>query len=219
MHRADARAKVVVLVLFSVGLFFIPPGWGLLAAACLVAAVFAASRLPARAVFLTPAPVSTICVLTLFCKSLAFADGAMRLSIEGFLEGGFLSLRICLLVWAGLILCYSTTSTQLVRAFLWYMEPLRRFHIPVNDIAMVLSIALRFIPLIAYEYDQIRQAQWSRGAAFDRGGLYQRLRAHARVLLPLIVGLFRRADRLASAMDVRCYGMEKPPSGCYDDTR
>lgn len=188
-------------------------------ATCLTVAVFLASRLPVRAVFLTPAPVYAICALTLLCKSLAFSEGAMHLSWVGFLEGGFLCLRICLLVWAGLILCYSTTSTQLVKAFLWYMKPLRKLHVPVDDIAMVLSIALRFIPLIACEYDQVRQAQWSRGAAFDRGGPYQRIRAHARVLLPLILGLFRRADRLACAMDVRCYGMEKPPPRCYDDTR
>ncbi len=96
------------------------------------------------------------------------------------------------------------------------MGPLRAIKVPVDDIAMVFSIALRFIPLIIAEYEQVKDAQWSRGASFDEGGLMKRLRAHVAILMPLVVGLFRRADRLAMAMEARCYGMEKSERGCYD---
>ena len=136
-------------------------------------------------------------------------DAGMAFSAAGLSRGCLIGVRICLLVWASLIVCYATTSTQLVAAFLWFLRPLRAVRVPVDDVAMTLSIALRFIPLIAVEYDQIRDAQWARGAAFDEGGPVRRIRAHVAILLPLIVGLFRRADRLAEAMDARCHGLRK----------
>lgn len=206
----DARAKVILLLIYSIGIFFV--GWGGMAVACLLfAGAFAVSRLPVRAVFGMVIPVYALAALTLVLNAFGSTQGIM-FTTEGLARGCFFALRICLLVWASLIVCYSTTSTQLVDAFVWFMRPLRALHVPVDDIAMVFSIALRFIPLIVAEYEQVKDAQWSRGATFDEGGLIRRIRAHAAILMPLIVGLFRRADKLAQAMDARCYGMENRPS-------
>ncbi len=216
VHRADARAKVILLLIYSVGIFFVDAWWGMLVAAALLGAAFVASRLPWRAVFLTVMPVYLLAAITVVFNMFPYADGTVGLSVDGLVRGCFFALRICLLVWASMIVCYATTSTQLVDAFVWFMQPLRALRVPVDDIAMVFSIALRFIPLIVAEYEQVKEAQWSRGATFDEGSLFARIKAHAAILMPLVVGLFRRADRLAMAMDARCYGMENKRSGCYD---
>lgn len=218
VHRVDARAKIILLLVFSAGILFLDAWWEMGAACVALFIIFALSRLPVRSIFLSVVPVYVLAAITVAFNAFAFdEDAGIVFSADGLAHGCFLALRICLLVWASLIVCYSTTSTQLVSAFLWFLRPLRALRVPVDDIAMVLSIALRFIPLIAAEYEQVKDAQWSRGATFDEGGPVRRIRAHAAILTPLIVGLFRRADRLAMAMDARCYGMEKARSRCYDD--
>lgn len=215
----DARAKIVLLLIYSIGIFFVG-WWSLGLATVLLLGAFAASRLPVKSVFLMVVPVYILAAITIFFNAFGYAaGGGFGFTVEGLVRGCYFALRICLLVWASLIVCYSTTSTQLVDAFIWFMRPLRALRVPVNDIAMVFSIALRFIPLIVAEYEQVRDAQWSRGATFDEGGIIARLRAHSAILMPLVVGLFRRADRLAMAMDARCYGMEKQRPRCYDDSR
>lgn len=210
VHRADARAKLVLLLVYSVGLLFVGTWWGMAVAAALLLGAFVAARLPVRPVFLVPAPAYVLVAVTVAFNAFSYGpDAGMAFSAAGLSRGCLIGVRICLLVWASLIVCYATTSTQLVAAFLWFLRPLRAVRVPVDDVAMALSIALRFIPLIAVEYDQIRDAQWARGAAFDEGGPVRRIRAHVAILLPLIVGLFRRADRLAEAMDARCHGLKK----------
>lgn len=124
----------------------------------------------------------------------------------GFARGCFFAVRIILLVVGSLVVTYTTTSTELTNALSSFLRPLRRLGVPVDDIAMVFSLALRFIPVTAEELARVHDAQQARGASFDVGGLWQRLRAWQTVLIPLFVGLFRRADSLAVAMDARCYG-------------
>ena len=114
--------------------------------------------------------------------------------------------RIVLLVVASLAVTYTTTSTELTDALGFFLRPLKRLGVPTDDIAMVFSLALRFIPVTAEEFGRVHDAQWARGASFAEGSLWERLRAWQTVLIPLFVGLFRRADSLAVAMDARCYG-------------
>ena len=111
-----------------------------------------------------------------------------------------------LLVVASLTVTYTTTSTELTDALGFFLRPLKRLGVPTDDIAMVFSLALRFIPVTAEEFGRVHDAQWARGASFAEGSLWERLRAWQTVLIPLFVGLFRRADSLAVAMDARCYG-------------
>lgn len=207
MHRCDARSKIILLLVYSVSLFFIDTWEGMLAAAALLALVIATSRLPLAKVFGIAVPVYVIAGFTVLANAFLFEYGSFAFRLEGLERGLFFAMRILLLVWASLVVCYTSASTQLTDALAGFMEPLRRFHVPVDDIAMVFSIALRFIPVTADEYLRVRDAQWSRGAPFSDGPVLARVRAHISILIPLFVGLFRRADDLALAMDARCYGM------------
>lgn len=120
-------------------------------------------------------------------------------------RGLFFGLRIVLLAWGSLLVSLTSTSTELTDALRSFLAPLGRVRVPVDDVATALALAVRFIPLLAEEFCQVRDAQWSRGSALD-GGPAARLKAWAAVMIPLFVGLFRRADALAQAMDARCYG-------------
>lgn len=230
MHRCDARVKVALLAVYSVALFFVDTWVGMGAAAALFLGVLATSRIAARRVFGLVAPVYVLVALTLLFNMFVFATpelvaqsrdalaqgnalagvyplvGTFSLTVPGFTRGAFFGARILLLVFASLIVCFTSTSTELTDALRSFLAPLGRLKAPVDDIAAVFSIALRFIPVTADEFCRVRDAQWSRGSRFSEGSLRQRLKAWQTVLVPLFVGLFRRADVLAQAMDARCYG-------------
>lgn len=140
-----------------------------------------------------------------------YLGGAFHISCFGFFLGVFFAVRILLLTWASLLMCYTTTSNELRDAFIYCLRPLRAIKVPVDDVATIFSIALRFIPLTVEEFFSIRDAQWSRGGKFDEGGFILRIKAHFSIFVPMIVGLFRRSDKLALAMDVRCYALADSP--------
>lgn len=207
MHRLDARSKILLLLAYSVCLFFVDTWWGMAAMALLFAVALVASRIPAGKVFALVVPIYFIAAFTVVFNSFLFVDGAFTFQASGLVRGCFFAARIMLLVWASLVVCFTSTSTQLTDAVSAFLRPLRRLHVPTDDVAMVFSVALRFIPLMAEEFLSIRNAQWSRGAAFDSGPVGARLKAHTAILIPLFVGMFRKADNVARAMDARCYGL------------
>ena len=200
----------------------------------LFVAVATASRIPARRFFGLLVPVYVIVAFTVLFNGfsldvgqaasaapLALGDvsagvlaawepvaliGSFGLVPAGLARGLFFAVRIVLLVVASLTVTYTTTSTELTDALGFFLRPLKRLGVPTDDIAMVFSLALRFIPVTAEEFGRVHDAQWARGASFAEGSLWERLRAWQTVLIPLFVGLFRRADSLAVAMDARCYG-------------
>lgn len=231
LYRLDARVKLVLLVVFSVAVFFVESWRGLgLALFCLAAAV-AAGHLPCRRLLLTAAPVCAILLFIVACNSLVsledgsalasytgvsagFAEGMPPIAIagsvacspEGCMHGLFYACRIVLIVWASFILVFTTPATKITDALRSLLSPLGALHFPVKDAAMVCALVLRFIPLAYASYLGLRRAQLSRGAAYDQGGLLKRVLAYASLFIPLIVSLFRQANRLADAMDARCYG-------------
>lgn len=233
VHRLDARVKLVLLLAYSITLFFVHTwtGLGICVAACLAAMLLA--KVPLRRMFTLMIPVYVILAFTLVFNSFTldiahvaagygigdvsagvFAGvapiplvGSFGFVPAGFARGGFYVLRIVFLVLASFVVCFTTTSNDLTDALNDFLKPLRAFHVPTQDIAMMVSIALRFIPVTAEEFAQVRAAQWARGASFSTGSIIERLRAWQTVLIPLFVGLFRRADNLAVAMEARCYGM------------
>ncbi len=196
-----------MLLVYSICLFFVDTWAGMALAAGALFTVLGIARLPLGRVLGIAVPVYVLAAFTVAANAFVCADGAFGFAPEGLQRGCFFAARILLLVWASLIVCFTTTSTQLTDALSWFLRPLRRLRVPVDDIAMVFSIALRFIPVTAEEYMRIRDAQWSRCAPLDEGPLLGCVRAHAAILIPMFVGLFRRADALALAMDARCYGM------------
>lgn len=234
VHACDARVKIVLLAAFSVTLFLVRTWVGLGLCALLLAAAALVSRVPLRRFFGLLVPVYVIVAFTVLFNGFTldvsaasggslgmlgdvsagvFASwapvpliGSFGLVPAGLVRGCFFALRIVLLVVGSLVVTYTTTSTDLTNALAGFLRPLKRIGVPSDDIAMVFSLALRFIPVTAEEFGRVHDAQWARGASFAQGGLWERLRAWQTVLIPLFVGLFRRADSLAVAMDARCYG-------------
>lgn len=235
VHTCDARVKIVLLAVYSITLFLVKTWMGLALCTVLFAALVALSRIPVGRLTMLLIPIYVLAGFTVLFNgfslnvfdtavvagSLGLGDvsagvflgmepvplvGSFGFVPTGFARGCFFALRIVLLVVASLLVSFTTTSTALTDAFNDFLRPLRALHLPTDDVAMVFSLALRFIPVTAEEFSRVHDAQWARGAAFDEGGLWQRLRAWQTVLIPLFVGLFRRADSLAIAMDARCYG-------------
>lgn len=203
----DARSKILMLAVYSVGIFFVDTWWGMAAYGAILVAVAVAFRAPWRTMLTIGIPVYVIAGLTIFFNMFAMGDGGLQFSSAGLVRGCFFAARILLLVWFSLGVCFTVGATELTQAFTSLMAPLRALRVPVDDIAMVFSIALRFIPQMTEEYFQIRNAQWSRCAEFDEGPIFERIKAHCAIMVPMFIGLFRRADRLAASMDARCYGM------------
>lgn len=234
VHACDARVKIVLLIAYSITLFLVGSWWALGACAAVFAVLLGVSRVGLRRILALSIPLMVIAAFAIVFNAFSFdvvaassaapgglgavsagwLDGADPIAVAGsfgfvpagFARGCFYAIRIVLLVAASLLVSFTTTSTELTEAFSSFLRPLRKLRVPVDDVASVLSIALRFIPLVAEELGRIHDAQWSRGAKFGEGGLMVRLRAWATVLVPLFVSMFRRADALAVAMDARCYG-------------
>ena len=202
VHACDARAKIVVLIAYTAAIFFVDTWVGMALMLAGLGAAVAASNIGARP-FAAPLPATAV----LMALAVVFGTvGATGPSWEGFASGCFVALRILALVMASLVVSLTSTSTALMAAFAGFLRPLRAIRVPVDDIATALSLALRFIPLLFEEVSRVRDAQWSRGASFSAGGPGARIRAWSGVFVPVFVGLFRRADALAIAMDARCYG-------------
>ncbi len=232
VHRIDARVKIVVLLAYSIALFAIHSWWGLAIFAVLFGIVAAVSRLPLRSCARQLVFVWILLGFTLLFNAFAFDPaaaipsgvggvssgifdsfapiqlvGSFYFIPAGFVRGCFYVLRLALLVFASLILTSTTMGEELTGALASFLSPLRRFRVPVDDVATVVSIALRFIPLIVDEFQGVCAAQVARGGRFDSGPVLERLKAWETVLIPLFLGLYRRADNLALAMDSRCYGV------------
>jgi len=212
LHRLDSAAKIGVAVAFTVALFTVGGFAGLAVVAGAVVAAVAISRVPVSAVARGLRAVAMIMVLTVVANALRWQPvdalarlGPLAIDGAGLRTGVFFAVRIVLLVTGTSLLTLTTSPVRLAGGIERVLAPLEVFRIPVGDLAMTLTIALRFIPTTAEEAENIMTAQQARGASFDTGGPLARARAYAPVLVPLFFQLFRRADALATAMEARCY--------------
>ncbi len=211
VHRLDPRTKLIAVVLYIVALFsaksWVSNG---LVVAVLVFCV-ALSRIRPAALFRGLKPLVLIVILTALLN-LFYTDGRVlaqwwifRITAQGIQRAVLMVLRILLLVCGTFLLTYTTSPLALTDGLERLMAPLKRIRVPVHELAMMMSIALRFIPTLIEETDKIISAQKARGADFDTGNLVQRAKAMLPILVPLFVSAFRRADELATAMECRCY--------------
>ncbi|HIU32525.1 MAG TPA: energy-coupling factor transporter transmembrane protein EcfT [Candidatus Caccousia avistercoris] len=211
IHRLDPRVKIVLIFAFIVFLFVAQnfPALLLLVAAVLV--VMMLSGVPLRQYFKS---IKAILFIVLFTSVLnLFYGGGETLLKIGFMEiksGGvsnavFIAVRIVSLILLSAVLTFTTSPTALTDAIERLMKPLKVFHVKVHEIAMIMTIALRFVPTLLEETDKIMSAQKARGADLESGGLMQRVKALLPILIPLFVSSFRRAYDLAMAMECRCY--------------
>lgn len=212
VHRLDTRVKLAVVVAFTLILFTVSSWVGMAVAAVGVGIAIALSRVPWRLVARGLAPVAWLLGFTLVANGLAWQDpeavvavGPLSMDLAGLAVGAFFSARIVLLMLGTTLVTLTSSPVALTDGLASVMRPLALVRFPVDDVAMMFSIALRFIPTTAEEAERIIVAQTARGAVFDRGGPVARVRAWTPVLIPLVVRLFRRADDLAVAMESRCY--------------
>ena len=216
IHRLDPRVKLALVVAYVAVLFGATEWWGLVVAGVAAAAALGLSGVPPRLALRGLRPVAWLLLFTVAANSLKldsadslFQIGRVSVDAAGFRTGCFFAFRIIALVVGTSLLTLTTSPVALTDALTRVLAPLRMLRVPVDDIAMMFSIALRFIPTTAEEAEKIIVAQSARGAVFDEGGPIRRARAWVPVLVPLFVNLFRRADDLALAMESRCYTGER----------
>ena len=212
VHRLDARIKLLAVILYIVTVFFIRDYVMYAAMFLFIIALTLIAKIPLRVLLRT---VRTIVFLVLVTSiiNLFFTSGEVlwvhwkfiKIYKEGVEHAIKLALRLILLMLFPSLLTLTTTPMELTDALESLMKPLKLIKVPVHAIALIMSIALRMIPILMEETNKIMLAQKARGAAFDTGGALKKAKAMVPVLVPLFVGAFRRADELALAMDARCY--------------
>jgi len=211
IHRLDPRVKIIWLVGYIVALFLVK-GWaGYALMAALLISFTAVARISAKAMLKGLKPLIFIVVFTGLIN-LFYGSGEpiwefwiFSITLDGIRTAIFMVLRIMLLVCGTFLLTYTTSPLQLTDGLERLLGPLKKIKIPVHELSMMMSIALRFIPTLIEETDKIMSAQKARGASFDTGKLTDRAKALIPMLVPLFVSAFRRADELATAMECRCY--------------
>ena len=211
VHRLDPRTKLVLVLVYIVALFLCKwfVSYGVMLAFLIVS--IAVSRIRLKALFKGLKPLIFIIILTALLN-LFYSDGEVlakfwifTITKEGIFNAFFLVLRIMLLVTGTFLLTYTTSPIALTDGLESLLSPLKKIKFPVHELAMMMSIALRFIPTLIEETDKIISAQKARGADFETGNIFRRAKALVPILVPLFVSAFRRADELATAMECRCY--------------
>ena len=211
VHRLDPRTKLLMVIVYIVALFLAK--WVISYAvmlAFLVTAV-ALSRIRPRALFKGLKPLLFIIIFTAIINVFYTKGDVLvqfwifKITREGLVNAGFLVLRIVMLVTGTFLLTYTTSPIALTDGLESLLSPLKAIHFPVHELALMMSIALRFIPTLIEETDKIISAQKARGADFETGHLFHRAKALVPILVPLFISAFRRADELATAMECRCY--------------
>ncbi|MGN1030897.1 MAG: energy-coupling factor transporter transmembrane component T family protein [Butyricicoccaceae bacterium] len=211
VHRADPRTKIVLVMLFIFTLFFVRswPSYGIIL--LYLALVIANSKISPKLIFRGLKPLIIIIAFTgvfnLFYTPgrELFSVGFVTVTWEGVETALFLVIRIVLLVIGSSMLTYTTAPIDLTDGLERLLSPLGRLHVPVHELAMMMSIALRFIPTLVEETEKIMNAQKARGADFESGNLLERGKALVPILVPLFISAFRRAEELATAMECRLY--------------
>lgn len=211
LHRLDPRVKLVSTLIYIISLFVFDSLIGYGAAAIFLVAMIGLSRVPFRFMVKGLKPVVVLLCITLFFN-LIFTPGEAVFSIwiititrEGIQLAVRMGIRLVFLVIGASLMTLTTTPNQLTDGLERLLKPLNRIHVPVHEIAMIMSIALRFIPILLDETDKIMKAQTARGADFESGGLIRKVKAMVPLLVPLFISAFRRANDLAMAMEARCY--------------
>jgi energy-coupling factor transport system permease protein len=212
LHALDPRAKILATALLVVALFLVSSVAGLLGLAAVFVLLVVTSRVPPVVFVRLLRPIALIVALTMLFQILfsregetLFEWGPLEVHSGGLRMGLFLALRILLLVSAAGLLTATTAPVALTDGIEDLLSFLRKLRFPAHEVAMMITIALRFIPTLHEEAQKITRAQAARGADFSEGGLLGRVRAMLPVLVPLTIGAFRRADELAEAMESRGY--------------
>lgn len=212
IHKLDPRVKLFATLIYIIALFSYKGITGLVLIIAALAAVIKISKVPFK--FMVKGLKSiVVLVLITACFNVFFTTGEhvyweygiLHISDTGLINAGTMVVRLVMLIIGTSLMTLTTTPNQLTDGLEKSMAPLNKIHVPVHAIAMMMSIALRFIPILIEETDKIMKAQMARGADFEHGNILKRAKAMVPILVPLFVSAFRRADDLAMAMEARCY--------------
>lgn len=212
LHKMDARVKLVLCLVFMVGIFFVVSfvGFAWLTLFLLLAIAF--SKVPLKSILKSIKGIIILLALTVLLNVFFTKTGNLlwewwifQIYDEGLKFAAKMLLRLTYLVMGSSLLTLTTTPVDLTHAIESLMKPLRVVRFPVHELALIMSLTLSFIPSLIEETDRIIRAQKARGANFDTGNLVKRAKAFVPILIPLLVGGFRRAEELANAMNSRCY--------------
>lgn len=211
IHRLDPRVKIVGTLLYIISLFTFGNFMGYAVAIAFFGMTVFLSKVPISYIIRGLKPIFLMliftAVLNLFWTpgEVFFTWGMIQLTWEGLRKTIFISLRLIFLILGSSLMTLTTTPNQLTDALERLLRPLKHLHVPVHELAMMMSIALRFIPILVEETDKIMKAQMARGADFESGNIIQRLKNMLPLLIPLFISAIHRANDLALAMDARCY--------------
>ncbi len=211
IHRLDPRVKIIATLLFIVELFIVNNFIGFAICAAAMAICVIVSKVPLSFIMRGLKPIIIILLFT-FLLNIFMVDGKviwtlgpLEVTKEGLITAIFMAIRLILLIIGSSLLTLTTTPIRLTDGIERLLSPFERFGLPAHDIAMMMSIALRFIPTLLEEADKIMKAQQARGADFESGNIMRRAKSLIPILIPLFVSAFRIAQDLAMAMESRCY--------------
>lgn len=211
IHRLDPRTKLLFTILYIVALFSAKGGAAYAVLFLTLCACIAISKIRPKTILRGMRPILFIIILTAVLN-IFYTPGDpiwqwkfLKITVEGLWAAFFMVLRISFLITCTFMLTYTTSPIMLTDGLEKLLGPLKKVHVPVHELSMMMSIALRFIPTLIEETDKIMSAQKARGADFDTGNLFQKAKALVPLLVPLFISAFRRADELATAMECRCY--------------
>lgn len=211
IHRLDARTKIIATLLYIIELFIVNNFWGFLIAGLALFAVIAASKVPVKFIFRGLSAVFIIIAFTVIIN-LFMIDGRvlwhwkfLTITYEGIIRACFMAIRLVLLIIGSSMMTLTTKPIELTDGLEKLLSPFSKIGLPSHEIALMMTIALRFIPTLMEETDKIMKAQQARGADFESGGLFHRAKSLIPILIPLFISSFRIAQELALAMEARCY--------------
>lgn len=212
IHNLDPRIKLFAVFVFIIDVFIIKSFLGYALAAVFLCTVVSMSKVPFKLVLgglksIIFIILFTVCLNMFFTAGdvVLFKWGIIQITKEGVILSARMALRLILLIIGSSVLTLTTSPIQLTDAIEYILKPLKKIGVPAHEIAMMMTIALRFIPTLIEELDKIKKAQMSRGADFETGNILKKAKSLVPLLVPLFVSSFRRADELAMAMEARCY--------------
>ncbi|MBY0759741.1 MULTISPECIES: energy-coupling factor transporter transmembrane component T family protein [Sellimonas] len=212
IHKLDPRVKIVSTLLYLISLFLFRSIPGYLVATIFLFGCIGISKVPLKFILKGLKPIFILLLITVLFNLFLTSGGNVLLHVwifkiteEGLRTAVYMAIRLIYLIMGASLMTFTTTPTALTDAIERLLHPLNRLKVPVHEIAMMMSIALRFIPILLEETDKIMKAQIARGADLESGNIIQRAKAMIPILVPLFVSAFRRANDLAMAMEARCY--------------
>lgn len=211
IHRLDPRVKIIIISLFIASLFFINSFYPYIFIVFFIGAVIKIAKLPLKFILKGLKPLYFIILITLLINvfmtkgEVLFNIGPLTVTKEGLSMAIFMALRLIFLITGTSLLTLTTSPIALTDGIEKLLSPFRIVGLPAHELAMMMTIALRFIPTLLEETDKIMKAQMARGADFESGNILNRAKNLVPLLVPLFINAFRRADELATAMEARCY--------------